>query len=89
MSTPADTPTIIAKVTRTTDANHPEFASYDVTTTDGRVYTLSKEYYGDGPTMFDWITSGPDAYYDEAPTKKAALTRITHLPSPATQGDAQ
>lgn len=88
-NTPAATPaaaatmTTIAQVTRTTDPDYPEYSSYAVTTTDGRTYTVVKEFYADGPSTFTWVISGPDDFHDEAPTKRAALVRIARTPVPA------
>lgn len=77
-----ETPTVIARVQRTTGPNFPEFASYAVTTTDGRVYTVRKEFYADGPSLFTWtITSPKVGYLGEAHTKRAALATITGYPT--------
>ena len=87
MSTPADTPTVIATVTRTTDPNGWNPTVYTATTTDGRTFTVRKEFYADGPSLFTWTINSPlDGYIGEANTKKAALTLITRLPAPSSAG---
>lgn len=88
MSTSDSTPTVIAQVTRTTDPNYSEFSSYEVRTTDGRVYIVRKEFYADGPSLFTWtINSSVVGYLGEANTKRAALATITGYPSPETAPD--
>ena len=82
------TPTVIAQVRRLTDPDHPEHATYEVATTDGRIYIVAKAFYADGPTMFTWtITSPRVGYLGEANTKRAALATITGYPSPDTAPD--
>lgn len=75
--------TAIATTKRTTDPDYPEFPSYEVTTTDGRVFTVRKEFYGDGPSMFTWTVTHPNlGHVGEANTKRRALTVITNLHTP-------
>lgn len=61
-----------------------------VVVTDAGTFTVSKEFYAQGPSMFDWVIDGPDYYINNSvmmpelrfSTKKAAMRCIFLLPEP-------
>lgn len=42
------------------------------TSSDGR-WTITKEWFADGPSLFDWVLRSTDGnYYETFPTRRAA-----------------
>ena len=46
---------------------------YRVTTATGATFTLAKEFYAAGPSLFTWVLTGQPEIHEEFRTKTAAL----------------
>ena len=60
-------------------------STYEVHTAAG-IFTITKQFYAQGPSLFEWIIDGPEHLIETMPstsfsTKKAAVKCIRSLPN--------